>query len=174
LFSTINGELQAQLPDLSERSAMELSGDAVMLAIPGAAFLSTFVWKDDQPATWHFIETMVVSASTTYILKSSINKERPNGEDFSFPSGHSSNAFAGAGFIHKRYGWKWGVPAFLGASYVGYTRVHADKHDWIDVTAGALIGTGSAFLFTKPYSKTGADIRLSWSQGPGVYCLIRF
>ncbi len=152
--------------------AIERSGDVLMLALPGAAFASTFVWKDDQKAPIRVIETMVVSASTTYLLKYTTNKTRPNGEPYAFPSGHTSNAFAGAGIIYKRYGWKAGIPSMLLASYTGWTRVHANKHDWWDVLGGAVVGTGSALLFTKPYQKERVlDVDLGLNS---VYVRYRF
>jgi len=79
--------------------------------------------------------------AATYALKYSINEERPNGADsHSFPSGHTSVSFAGAEFIRKEYGWGWGIPAYLAASFVGYTRVKAKDHYTWDVVTGAGIG----------------------------------
>ena len=89
----------------------------------------------------------------THGLKILINKERPNGGDYSFPSGHTSAAFTGAAFIEKRYGYKVGVPAYLLASFVGWSRVNANKHDYWDVLGGIIIGYGSAYIFAKPINK---------------------
>jgi len=61
--------------------------------------------------------------------------------------------FADAAFIQRRYGWKWGVPAYLLSAYVGWGRTYAKKHDWWDVAAGAVIGAGSAYIFTRPFAK---------------------
>ena len=30
---------------------------------------------------------------------------------------------------------------------------HGKKHDWWDVAAGAVIGAGSAYIFTRPFAK---------------------
>jgi len=67
---------------------------------------------------------------------------------FSFPSGHTSAAFQGASFIQLRYGWRAGLPAYAGATFVAFSRVYADKHFVSDVVAGAALGTLSSFLFT--------------------------
>ncbi|WP_207766086.1 phosphatase PAP2 family protein [Solimonas fluminis] len=79
----------------------------------------------------------------TYGLKYAVDAERPNGGPRSFPSGHTASAFMGAEFIRKEYGWGWGVPAYLTASWVGYSRVETENHYWRDVIAGALIGIAS-------------------------------
>ena len=52
-------------------------------------------------------------------------------------------------FINNRYGVKYGIPSLLLASFVGYSRVYAEKHYWGDVLAGASIGIASNMIFTK-------------------------
>lgn len=76
----------------------------------------------------------------TYGLKYSVDEQRPNGEPHSFPSGHTSASFMGAEFIRKEYGWWAGAPAYLAASYVGWTRQQSRNHYSRDVFAGAAIG----------------------------------
>ncbi len=50
-----------------------------------------------------------------------------------------------------RHGWRVGIPAYLLAGYVGWTRLHVDAHDYWDFLGGAIVGIGSAYLFAKPY-----------------------
>jgi len=71
----------------------------------------------------------------------------------------------GAAFIHQRYGWEYGIPAYVAASYVAYSRVQADKHFVEDVIAGAAIGIFSSLYFTTPYK--GFDV--TPLVGNGVY-----
>ena len=80
-------------------------------------------------------------------LKLLIDKQRPNMENNNaFPSGHTSTTFQSASFIQRRYGWKYGIPAYILSSYTGITRLTADKHDVIDIVAGAVVGIGSTLL----------------------------
>ena len=51
-------------------------------------------------------------------------------------------------FINNRYGSKVGIPAIFLASFVGYSRVYAEKHYWEDVLAGALISVISSIFYT--------------------------
>lgn len=128
------------------------AGDVLLVTMPALALGSTFIWKDGQKGTYQFSKALAGTIVLTYGLKLAINKERPNGENNnSFPSGHTSVAFASAAFIQKRYGWEYGIPAYLLAGYVGYTRIEANKHDGLDVLAGAAIGVGMSYLFTKRY-----------------------
>jgi len=91
----------------------EKIGDIASVAFPLSAFASNFIWNDDKKASLQFIKTMGTSLVVTHSLKRIINKQRPNGGDYSFPSGHTSAAFTGAAFIEKRYGYKAGIPAYL-------------------------------------------------------------
>ena len=69
-----------------------------------------------------------------------------------FPSGHTMTAFAGAFImtiiLKNRY---WGSIFFTLALLVGISRVYLCQHFFMDIYAGALIGTGYTFsptLFT--------------------------
>ena len=84
-----------------------------------------------------------------YALEASIKKSRPDGTgNHSFPSTHTALAFDGASYLMKRYGWKWGIPAYAVSTYVAWGRVYADKHDVWDVLGGAALGTAAALVFT--------------------------
>lgn len=94
-----------------------------------------------------FLVAFVRMELLTYALKYSINAKRPNGGSQSFPSGHTAASFMGAEFIRKHYGNAWGAPAYLAASWVGYTRVDSHNHYWRDVIAGAALGIASNYDF---------------------------
>lgn len=82
-------------------------------------------------------------------LKIWTQEQRPSGDAHSFPSGHTSFAFAMAQFMHKEYGeispW-FSIGAYSCATSVGILRVAKNAH-WIsDVVAGAGIGMLSTEL----------------------------
>ena len=99
-----------------------------------------------------FYKSYSASMITTYILKYTVKEKRPdsNNRD-SFPSGHTSSAFAGASFVHMRYGLKQAIIPYLAAIFTAYSRVDANKHHPIDVVAGAAIGILSNYYFVTPY-----------------------
>lgn len=138
----------------------EQAGTALQILIPAAGLGGTLFYEQGHEGLIQFTESFVVSQLITHGLKYTVNERRPNGVCCnSFPSGHTSAAFMGAAFIQERYGWRYGVPAYLGAAYVGYSRVQTRNHYVSDVLAGALIGSLSSYYFTTPY-KTRAMVSL--------------
>lgn len=131
----------------------------MQFVVPAAALSATLLCKEDeQKPTWQFIKTYGSAIIAAQVMKHIVLKPRPDGTDnYSFPSGHTTSAFAGAAFIQRKYGWSYGIPCYAMASFVGYSRVQAKKHDTWDVLGGATIGILSAYIFAKPYreSKVG-------------------
>lgn len=163
------GSLHAQESDVSgSRKAIRTSGDVLLFVTPVASLATVLILQD-----WQGLKQGALAGVTTlgltYGLKYLVKKERPDGSDFhSFPSAHTSISFAGAAFIQRRYGWKWGIPAYALSTYVGWSRVYGQKHDWWDVAAGAVIGAGSAYLFTRPFAQKH-NLSISPVAGNGSY-----
>ena len=131
---------------------VETTGDILQVVLPVGALASTYI-LDDKEGRVQFWQSYLSSISLTYLLKYTIDKPRPNNQrDDSFPSGHTTAAFSGAMFIQKKYGFKYGIPSLLMASFVGYSRVYAEKHFWEDVIVGASIGILGNLIFTKDYN----------------------
>jgi len=67
-------------------------------------------------------------------------------DDFSFPSGHTTNSLACAWVLFRRAPRKWGVPALVLAILIALSRLYVGIHYPTDVLGGAVIGIGSACL----------------------------
>ncbi len=149
-------------------SNLEKAGSVVAVAIPAIAYGSTYYF-DDKKGRGQFYRSFGTTVATTYALKAVVDKERPNGEgDNSFPSSHASVAFQGASFLHKRYGFEYSIPAYIGAGFVGYSRIESDEHDAGDVFAGALLGIASSMYLTKSYDD---KLHIATSLAPDYYGL---
>ncbi len=142
----------SQVTLTSSEKFHQTTGDVLVVSMPAFALASGFIWDDGQKGALQFTKSLVGTIAVTYGLKFIVEKERPNGVSTnSFPSGHTAVAFGSAAFIQKRYGWKYGIPAYALASYVGYSRIESNNHDEWDVIAGAILGVGMSYIFTKPY-----------------------
>lgn len=82
------------------------------------------------------------STMATTVLKYTIREPRPNdpSEKNSFPSGHTTSAFAFSGYIAGEHGWGWGSAALLLSTFTAYSRINDNRHYLHDVMAGATIG----------------------------------
>ena len=126
------------------------TGDVIQIALPLTGLGFSLVTKDKE-GTSQILKSFVVQTLSTHLLKRTVKRRRPNGGKYSFPSGHTSLSFMGSTFLWKRYGWKYGVPATLLASFVGYSRagINGPVHHPSDVFAGAAVGILSSLLFTR-------------------------
>lgn len=87
------------------------------------------------------LEAQAINGILTLALKATINRTRPNGGPYSYPSGHTSTAFTTAGVVYTHLGKTWGIPAFFLAGYVGLSRLQEGKHYLSDVIAGGILGS---------------------------------
>jgi hypothetical protein len=91
-------------------------------------------------ASYDASQAVIVNWTYTSALKLAIHRERPDMSDHSsFPSGHSSNAFAMASVFAKHYK-KLAIPLYGAATYVAVSRMAANKHYFSDIVAGSSLG----------------------------------
>lgn len=117
--------------------------------------------KNDQKLKKTALEIIVsqlVTTGTTQALKYTIRRERPfdryddifikiRVHDPSFPSGHTSAAFAAATSLSLSCPkWYIIVPSYGWSATVAYSRMHLGAHYPSDVLTGAIIGSGCAWL----------------------------
>lgn len=109
-----------------------------------------------------YVGVSVVGATAlTTLLKYAVHRPRPFvtypdleplvGEGSpSFPSGHTTEAFAFATALSLSYPkWYVIVPSYAWAGAVGYSRLHLGVHYPSDVLVGAVVGAGTALLTHK-------------------------
>lgn len=139
------------------------ASNLLAVALPSYAAVASYL-KDDQQGLVQLIQSEAVTLGVVEVLKSSINKTRPDGSDSkSFPSGHSAVAFSAAQYLQMKGGWEYGAPAYAAASYVAYARVDAKKHYWSDVVAGGAIGAITTYALTD--STSGNRLSMVWVPG---------
>ena len=131
--------------------------------------------KGDWNGGLQAVGSMGAAQAMTWGLKETFPELRPDGSDRkSFPSGHTSLAFAAASTLAERQGWGVGIPAHVAAAFVGFARVKADKHHWYDVLVGAGIGEAAGFLITRKPAENMALMPWGDSKGGGISFAMRF
>jgi hypothetical protein len=145
-----------------------------VIASPGAYVIGAALYglgrvaKYDRVADlgWHGFEAVLLAEGMTYTIKGVAGRARPflshgsdpdalyfargfkNGDYSSFPSGHSTTAFAAAAAVTNestrwwpRSTWFIGPLMYTGAAAVGVSRMYHNRHWASDVVMGAAIGT---------------------------------
>lgn len=131
--------------------------------------------KGDENGALQAGGSIAVAELVTLGLKETFPERRPDGSDRrSFPSGHTSKAFAAAASLYNREGASIGVPAFAVATFVGVARVKANKHHWYDCVAGAGIGAVAGFLITNEPREHVAVVPWGDTKGGGLTVGLRF
>lgn len=111
---------------------------------------------------------MLMAKATAYaglvttIVKHIVHEERPNkGDNLSFPSGHSTTAFAFASVVAAEHSLPWGVAAYTLASAVAFSRINDNMHYLHDIVAGATIGTsfGLGLYYLQPHVRAKQDVQ---------------
>ena len=132
----------------------------INLGIPVVLLLNGLISKEKEMVQkgFYIIKSLAVTSVITYAAKYTFNRKRPyevnpfitkagKGGSPSFPSGHTSEVFSTATSISLSYPkWYVIVPAYAWAGTVGFSRMYLGVHYPSDVLAGALVGSGSAWL----------------------------
>jgi membrane-associated phospholipid phosphatase len=143
---------------------LELNASSVTvlgIGLPVGIAVTGFIMHDDKLKLDALFMggAFLASSLVTQSAKRIINRPRPfekypfivirddESGGMSFPSGHTSSAFCTATSLSLRYR-KWYViaPSYLFATSVAWARMYQGVHYPSDVLAGALVGTGSAWL----------------------------
>jgi len=156
-------------PDLSLAAGESLGHAGMHFGVPLALYVAARTTGHSETAAFAvtLLRTHIANGILTRSLKL-IPRPRPYQEvatltKGSFPSGHTSAMFATATVIHRRWGWRGGLPAYLLASYVGATRLQ-NVHYLSDVTFGAALGIASGLAVNLPSRRTTISPMVS----PGV------
>ncbi len=101
----------------------------------------------DQENSLRTARALILTSVSHVSIAAMVRRNRPgNRQDFlpfasSFPSGHTSSAFAMAGSMAYSYGWVGAVPAYTVASAIAISRIRENRHWASDIVGGAFLGT---------------------------------
>jgi membrane-associated phospholipid phosphatase len=94
-----------------------------------------------------YILSFGIMGASTSVVKRVVDRPRPDGSNnYSFPSGHTANAFAAAEFLNQEYRdvSPWiGYAGYTVATATGVLRMYNNKHWLSDVVTGAGFGIAS-------------------------------
>ncbi|MCE3259684.1 MAG: hypothetical protein K0S12_1325 [Bacteroidetes bacterium] len=134
----------------------------VMPAVVGGVWCHGYFTKDEALMRSGFKSAIAITfaAATSTGLKYLVNRKRPFAAypadivqrdshvgPFSFPSGHTTTAFASATALSLSYKkWYVTLPAYVYAGFVAYSRMRLGVHYPTDLLGGMVIGIGAGLL----------------------------
>lgn len=127
----------------ADEAAEVMAGEYVVSGTAGMLFLFGQLSENMRfrEMTYSLAQGIVLNGGITLATKSISGRLRPDITDsFSFPSGHTSNAFTIATVLTRFYGARAGIPAYAAAAFIGASRVTKNSHYLSDVLAGATLG----------------------------------
>lgn len=154
LFRAVNSVAALPLVSIVAFAVTQFGSEFIVAAIGVAVYVSS---RDNKKLGLPIIVAIVISDVALFLVKSSYFRPRPYevlsgvnlpfGRDggSSFPSGHTTRAFAFAPLFPLLKGRKYS-PTIILAIFVGLTRVVIGVHFPFDVLGGASLGIGLAFL----------------------------
>lgn len=168
----IHGKPTGNTPTKKERNYREASNISVVAAATLPIGLALGSADSDLMAARLMTTSHTLLLSNFFVtaMKHSVRRPRPKSrqesgsvarddEALSFPSGHSSVAFAGATLITTLFPtspWWVKTGGFTLAAVSAWARIAGDKHFFTDVLVGGMIGTGSALL-TESYFRDSSS-----------------
>lgn len=132
----------------------ETAGDVLTAVVPLGALYVTHRKDDTEGRTqwlWSSGTSLLVNSALRLAFNETDLGERPNGKGYGFPSGHTGFIAAGAAFLQERYGYEYGIPAWLMTGFVAYTRVASNHHHWRDTIAGATVAVAVSHWLVTPF-----------------------
>lgn len=116
--------------------------------VAGIGLLYGYAWHSRDSELMDFtrllIRSYALTGLSTLAIKAATNTDRPsdswNDGEYGFPSAHVSLSFAIAATVEEYYGPRAGIPAYLTASLIGWSRIDERDHDLSDVVFGAVLG----------------------------------
>lgn len=135
-------------------------GDVMGSGLAGVLVLGGQYFYDTDENHWQsHARALVFSTTVSSVMKYAIGRPRPGSsrDHYSFPSGHTTAAFATATSMAYAYGWEGAVIAYPMAIFVGLSRLADDAHWGSDVVAGAFIGFWAARASSYSLESTSAS-----------------
>ena len=156
-----------------------------MVILSGAAYLTGKILRnnDISETSRMILETLAYAGIVTTVLKAGLGRARPytgngafdffnfklNNDFISFPSGHSTTAFAVSSVLAAKINNIYASVALYGlAGLTMYQRIYSDNHWFSDTFAGAVISTVIGNAIVKLNECPGKSSRNSLTVLPAI------
>lgn len=167
-------KIQEDMAEEEPMGDLAVFGDYMGQLIPNLLYMGGMYWNNkstNNPQSLRrsmlMLKTTFYSGLTTTLMKRIVNEKRPHGGDrLSFPSGHTTTAFAFASVVGLEHSKPWAIGAYTLATIVGFSRMNDNAHYLHDVTFGATLGISYGVALYHIQQKETEDSHTTWSILP--------
>ncbi len=146
-------------PAAAASKALRNAGSAITIALPVAAVGVSLLHDDDWKGIGEFAVSAGLSVGTAYLFREIVRERRPDHSDFhTFTPPDVALSDASADYLWSRYGWRYGLPAYLGRAVVSYALTDSKKNHWYDTFASGAIAFGFNYAIVDRYHATGFHV----------------
>lgn len=151
--SSFEKDIQADIRNIAGNDFENRSDDWLLFLPAAELYLAKLAGVRSEnnlfDMTKNFCVANLISTGTVWGLKNLIEKQRPDGTENSFPSGHTNIAFTNAAVLYHEYKASNRLVAYSGfvfSAATGILRILNNRHWSSDVITGAGIGILSGNL----------------------------
>ncbi|HEY2032436.1 MAG TPA: hypothetical protein VGH02_01985 [Rhizomicrobium sp.] len=149
----------ADASSLNKKTEANL-GRGISIALPVAAYTISYLHHEDWTGMKELTVVTAATIGTTFLAREFIRKPSPDGSTSrSFPSLEASWSAPSGGYLWRRYGWEYGLPALVVSQGANLLLDDAGKHRILDGLAVTAIAAVLNWGITTPYRQN------NWSYG---------
>ncbi|HEY7976690.1 MAG TPA: hypothetical protein VID67_00740 [Rhizomicrobium sp.] len=132
----------AEASSLNKKTEADI-GRGISIALPVAAYTISYMHHEDWTGMKELTAVTALTVGSAFLAREFIKKRSPDGStDRSFPSMEAAFSAPSSGYLWRRYGWQYGLPALVLSQGANLLLDDAGKHRIVDglaVTAVAAI-----------------------------------
>ena len=148
-------------------------GNILTVALPVTAVGVTLLHHRDWRGLGEFAFSAGLTVGSAYLIRQIVREQRPDGSDFhTLTPPDLALADASADYMWSRYGWRYGVPAYLASALVSYSLSDAKKNHWYDTLASGALAFGFNYAIVDRYHERRVHVTAETTPHGGA--MLRF
>lgn len=148
-------------------------GNILTVALPVTAIGVSLLHHRDWRGLGEFAVSAGLTVGSAYMIRQMVRERRPDGSDFhTLTPPDLALADASADYMWSRYGWRYGVPAYLASALVSYSLSDAKKNHWYDTLASGALAFGFNYAIVDRYHERRVHVTAETTPHGGA--MLRF
>lgn len=154
----------SSVPNPSLRKAANI----IVIALPVSAVGASLLHDGDWKGLGEFAVSAGLTVGSALIIRQIVRNQRPDHFDFhSLTPPDLALADASSDYLFTRYGWRYGVPAYIASAFVSYALTDAKKNRWYDTLSSGVLAFGFNYALVDRYHRRNIHVSADTTPGGG-------